>query len=99
MSTAPVSIRLPEDLTARARRYARARRVGLATALRSLLSAQLDEIEQDEQLSRSERWQRDQAWASAQDIFSGKAKPVPWSELDRIHERALAKLRSRQRAG
>ena len=95
-ANAPVSLRLPPDLLRRARRYAESRHLQLASALRTIVSDHLDELEEDEHLTRAERWQRDQAWATAQSIIAGTAREASWDELRRVHEEALERLRQRR---
>ena len=77
----PLTIRLPDALRRRAQRYARSRNLQLAGAIRAILSEHLDEVEGDEQLTRAERWQRDQAWATARSIVDGTATEVSWEEI------------------
>lgn len=94
----PLTIRLPVALRARAERYARSRAMPLAGALRTLIGEHLDEIAEDEHLTRAQRWQRDQAWASARSIAGGAARPVSWDRLRRDHASAVARLRRRREA-
>lgn len=94
----PVSLRLPRDLLRRARRYAERRHLQLASALRTIVSDHLDELEEDEHLTRAERWQRDQAWATARSIIDGTAQEVSWEELRReLLERAQQRRTRRSR--
>jgi hypothetical protein len=90
----PTSVRLPRGLLARASRYARLRHMKLATALRTLVSERLDELEQDAQLSRAEQWQRAQAWTTAQSVADGSAKEVTWTELRADYEVAARRRRN-----
>lgn len=94
----PLTIRLPRSLRDRAEAYARTRRMPLAGALRTVIGEHLDEIAQDEHLTRAQRWQRDQAWASAQSIADGTARPVGWERLRADHVAALARSRRRRAA-
>lgn len=96
--TDPLTIRLPSVLRSRAERYARSRSMPLAGALRTIISEHLDEVALDEQLTRAERWQRDQAWASARAIADGTARPANWERLRADHVAAIAKLRRRRAA-
>lgn len=95
-ATDPLTIRLPAPLRERAERYARAKSMPLAGALRTIIGEHLDEVALDEQLSRAQRWQRDQAWASARSIADGTAEPVTWEQLRSEHAGAVRKLRRRR---
>lgn len=94
----PLTIRLPVTLRERADRYARARRMPLAGALRTIIGDHLDELAEEEHLTRAQRWQRDQAWASAQAIADGTARPMSWDRLRADHAAAVARLRKRPAA-
>ena len=94
----PLAIRLPAPLRERAEAYARARRMPLAGALRTIIGEHLDEVAADDQLTRAQRWQRDQAWASALSIAEGTARPASWDELRADHAAAVARLRRRRAA-
>lgn len=94
----PLTIRLPAPLRERAERYARSRRMPLAGALRTIIGDHLDQVEEDEHLSRAQRWQRDQAWASAQAIAKGVARPASWDVLRADHAAAVTRLRKRRAA-
>jgi hypothetical protein len=71
----------------------------LAGALRTIVGEHLDELAEEEHLTRAVRWQRDQAWASAQAIARGAARSVSWDVLRADHATAVARLRKRQAAG
>lgn len=89
----PLTIRLPASLRQRTHRYARSRGLQLAGAIRAILSDHLDEVEGDEQLTRAERWQRDQAWATALAIVDGTATEVTWEEIQTAAAAASARAR------
>lgn len=89
----PLTIRLPAALRRRTQRYARSRNIQLAGAIRAILSEHLDEIEGDEQLTRAERWQRDQAWATARSISEGTATEVTWEEIQAAAAAATPRAR------
>lgn len=89
----PLTIRLPGSLRQRTQRYARSRNLQLAGAIRAILSEHLDEVEGDEQLTRAERWQRDQAWATARSIVDGTATEVTWEEIQTAAAAASARAR------
>jgi len=95
-SAAPLAIRLPSTLRARAERYARSRSMPLAGALRTIISEHLDEAARDEHLERALRWQRDRAWLSARSIADGTARPASWDELRADHSAATGRLRRRR---
>ena len=97
-ATDPLTIRLPAPLRQRAERYARSRSMPLAGALRTIIGEHLDEVALDEQLTRAQRWQRDQAWASAQSIADGTARPATWEQLRTEHAAAVTRLRRRRAA-
>lgn len=94
----PLTIRLPATLRDRAEGYARTRRMPLAGALRTIIGEHLDELAQDEHLTRAQRWQREQAWASAQSIADGTARPASWERLRADHAAAVTRLRRRRAA-
>ena len=94
----PLTIRLPAALRDRAEGYARSRRMPLAGALRTIIGEHLDEVAQDEHLTRAQRWQSDQAWASAQSIADGTARPASWERLRADHAAAVTRLRRRRAA-
>lgn len=90
----PLTIRLPAALRRRAERYARSRDLQLAGAIRVILSEHLDELEGDEQMTRAERWQRDQAWATARSIVHGTAQEVTWEDIQAAAVTATERGRS-----
>lgn len=94
----PLNIRLPAELRRKLEGYARSRHLPLSSAIRAMLSERLDEIEREEQLTRAERWQRDQAWATAQTILDGTAREVSWEEIRAAHAEAVERLRARRKA-
>lgn len=94
----PLTIRLPAALRNRADGYARARRMPLAGALRTIIGEHLDELAEEEHLTRAQRWQRDQAWASAQSIADGTARSASWERLRADHATAVTRLRRRRAA-
>ena len=95
----PLTIRLPAALRDQAEGFARSRRMPLAGALRTIIGEHLDEVAQDEHLTRAQRWQRDQAWASARSIADGTARPASWERLRADHAAAVTRLRRRRAAG
>lgn len=93
--TDPLTIRLPAALRQRVERYARSRSLPVAGALRTIIGEHLNEVSLDEQLTRAQRWQRDQAWASALSIAEGTASPASWERLRGDHAAAVRRLRER----
>ena len=70
---------LPDDLRKEVEREAVKRGLGLSPALRVLVAERLREIADEAELTRAERWQRAQAWASWEDA---KNTAVSWDEVD-----------------
>lgn len=67
---------LPDSLRRRLERHALKHHLKLATAVRSLVEDRLSELEQCEQLTRAEEWQRAQVWAGWESQ-QRQAQPVP----------------------
>ena len=85
----PVSVVLPADLRARVLAEAKKRGMKLSPALRMLVHERVQELEDDEQLSRAEQWQRAQAWATWEKIKTGDVAEVSSDELDAEFDAAL----------
>ena len=99
----PVSVALPAELEKRIAREAAHRELKLSTTLRVLASERLQEIEDAEQLSRAEEFQRAQAWASWEGLQAGTVSEVSLAEIDEVftarrRPRARARTRTRTRA-
>ena len=64
----------------------------MATAARVLLDEYVTELEDREQLSRAEEWQRAQSWATWEKIEAGDHRDVPMARFDEHAAAALARL-------
>lgn len=93
--SAPMSLRLSSDLRRRIRRFARARGLEDATAIRMVVTEHLNEIELDEDLAKAEEWQRAQVYETLERLRRGEEEIVP---MERIYE-TLAKGIERARRG
>ncbi len=60
----PISVILPASMKKLVSAEAARRGLKLSPAIRVLVSERLQEIEDSEQMSRAEEWQRAQAWAT-----------------------------------
>lgn len=87
----PLSLRLPAGLRQRVRRFAAARSLQEATAIRTLCAERLDEIEVEGELRAAEAWQLRQAMATWEDFRAGKGRVVPRAAIDRVFAEARAK--------
>ncbi len=85
----PINFRIPNPLRMRVRKYAGARHIGEAQALRVLVSEHLDEIESAAELAAAERWQYEQAYATWDAFLRGDDRVIPREEIQRIFARAL----------
>lgn len=94
----PVSLRLPPGLRQRVRRFAAARDLQEATAIRTLCAERLDEIELERELRAAEAWQLRQATATWDEFRAGKGRVVPRAAVDRVFAEARARRRRRERA-
>src|SRR6185503_19279017 len=64
--------RMPPDLRARLRRFAKERNLAEAEALRLVVSEHLAEVENERELAAAERWQFKQAYATWQRSMRGE---------------------------
>lgn len=87
----PISFRMPPDLRARLRRFAKERNLAEAEALRLVVSEHLDQVENERELAAAERWQFKQAYATWQRYQRGEGSTVPWESIQQIFADALAK--------
>ena len=94
----PISFRMPLDLRARLRRFAKERHLAEAEALRLVVSERLDEIDNERELAAAERWQFKQAYATWQRYLRGEEGVVPWEEIQKVFADALAKRPASERA-
>ncbi len=86
----PINFRMPPDLRARLRRFAKERNLAEAEALRLVVSEHLEEVENERELAAAERWQFKQAYATWQRSMRGEERLVPWEEIQKIFEDARA---------
>lgn len=91
----PISFRMPPDLRARLRRFAKERNLAEAEALRLVVSEHLDQVENEKELAAAERWQFKQAYATWQRHLRGEGRLVPWEEIEQIFADARAGRLSR----
>jgi len=91
VTTSPINFRMPATLRARLRRFARARNLAEAEALRLLVSEHLDEVESERELAEAERWQLAQAYSSLQRVGRGEQEIAAPGEVDRIFTAALTR--------
>lgn len=94
----PLSFRMPPDLRARLRRFAKERHLAEAEALRLVVSERLDEIDNERELAAAERWQFKQAYATWQRYQRGEGQTVPWESIQQIFSDALAKRPANERS-
>jgi len=93
----PINFRMPPDLRARLRRFAKERHLAEAEALRLVVSERLDEIDNERELVAAERWQFKQAYATWQRYLRGAEGTVPWEDVQQIFVDALAKRPATER--
>lgn len=86
----PINFRMPPDLRARLRRFAKERHLAEAEALRLVVSEHLDEVENERELAAAERWQFKQAYATWQRLLRGEEPLVPFEEIEKIFADARA---------
>ena len=80
----PLSFRMPPDLRARLRRFAKERHLAEAEALRLVVSEHLEEVENEKELAAAERWQFKQAYATWQRHLRGEEPLVPREEIQKV---------------
>lgn len=86
-----MSVVLPDDLRGEVEREAARRGLGVSTAVRALVAERLGELAEEAELTRAERWQRAQAWASWGDEENPE---VSWEEVDAAFDARPARRRS-----
>ncbi|MBL8957032.1 MAG: hypothetical protein JNK82_40035 [Myxococcaceae bacterium] len=72
-----MSLRFPKELRARVSRYAKARGLEEATAVRVLCMERLQELELTDALALAERWQTTEALKSWEQLERGELRSVP----------------------
>ena len=92
----PINFRMPVELRARVRQFARDRHVGEADALRVIVSEHLDEIERERELAEAERWQLAQVYATLR--RRNPRQPFSHAEMDRLFARAVEAAQAKRRA-
>jgi hypothetical protein len=92
----PISIRFPPALRRRTERFAAKSHLGVATAIRTIVGEYLDELDANEDLTRAEKWQRAQAWSTAQDLTRKNIPETTLEELRRDQAAALARVAHRR---
>ncbi len=88
--TSPINFRMPGALRQRLRRFAEARHLAEAEALRTVVSEHLDEVENTRELAEAERWQFQQAYATWDRFRRGEGRTAPRGQIERIFTSALA---------
>jgi hypothetical protein len=76
---------------------ARRRGLKLSTTVRVLVTERLQEIEEANELTRTEHWQRAQAWTTLESIRAGDRREASQAEIDDVFEHALAHPRRTRR--
>ncbi len=94
-ATGPVSVVLPARLRARVGAEARRRGLKLSPAIRALVAERLGELEESEALSRTEQWQRAQAWAAWEAGERGENREIGWDAVEAEFERPVRRRRRR----
>jgi hypothetical protein len=89
----PMSLRLPAALRQRVRRFAKARGLEEATAVRTLCAERLNELDLTEDLMVAERWQLDRALESWDKLERGELELVEPDEIRRVFAEARARSR------
>lgn len=86
----------PAELRNRLTRYATQRQLKVATAARSLLDEKLKELDEREDVSRIEAWQRAQAWASWEEVKGGDAGLLDLAEVLEVFDQAVRPTRKQR---
>ena len=85
----PVSVVLPADLKARVQAEGKKRGLKLSPVVRVLVTERMRDLDEAEQLTRAEEWQRAQAWATWKGLQAGDRREVPKSRIGADFDRAL----------
>ena len=91
----PINFRMPTGLRSRLRRFAEARNVGEADALRLIVSEHLDEAERDRDLNEAEEWQLAQVYGTLRRRSRSRRRSVSRDEIDRIFAKATEAAKKR----
>lgn len=97
MSSGPLSVVLPDALRERLVAEARKRGLPLSTAVRVLVAERVKELDEDEELTLADRWQREQAWSTWETLRAGAIEEASRREIDGDFEAALRTVRRRSR--
>lgn len=88
-NNSPINFRMPAPLRLRLRKFASARHLSEAEALRVVVSERLDELDTTAELAAAERWQYEQAYATWDRFRRGEGRTVPRERIQEIFTRAL----------
>lgn len=91
----PVSVVFPSPLRVTVAAEAKRRGLKLSTVIRALVSERIREIEEAEELTHADQWQRMQAWATWEKIQSGDRHEVSDAQIEAVFGRALTRTRRR----
>lgn len=80
------------ELVQQIERYAKAHNVRFGAAVRALVTDQLRELRQIEQLRRAREWQIAQAWAEVEAMERGESREVSWDEIEGVFREARARM-------
>lgn len=89
-ANSPINFRMPRPLRLRLHKFASARHLSEAEALRVVVSERLDELEATAELAAAERWQYAQAYATWDRFRRGEGRTVPRERIQEIFTHALA---------
>jgi hypothetical protein len=89
-----IRVIISEDLEEKVAAEARRRGLELNLAVQVLLRERVNEIDDFDQLTDAEQWQRTEAWSTWQSIANGDVAEVPKSEIDAEFDQALQLKRS-----
>lgn len=98
MASGPISVALPDEMRRRLAKQAKKRALKLSTTLRLLAEERLQQLDDDDQLSRAEQWQREQAWEAYDAYLRGENPEVGWDRITAIFDRALGRSPSTNRS-
>lgn len=97
VSTSPISFRMPVELRTRLRRFAQARSLGEAEALRLALSEHLNELDDRHELADAERWQLEQVLATLERVRRGEERVVSREEIELLFREAVTRVTPKAR--
>ena len=89
---------LTAELRARLAAHAKRRELKVATLARVFLHEHVTELDDAVELSKSEEWQRAQAWATWEKIKAGDVREVSLEQLEQDTRRALEQVKARSRS-